>query len=104
MFERFTASARQVVILAQEEARMFGHSFIGTEHILLGLVHDGESVAGRVLQSLGIGLDEVRQWVEEAVGQGQEQSPGPIPFTPRAKAVLELSSRAALDLDHYRIG
>ena len=95
MFERFTDRARRVVVLAQEEARMLNHNHIGTEHILLGLIHEGEGVAAKALESLGIGLEAVRQQVEEIIGQGQQPPSGHIPFTPRAKKVLELSLREA---------
>ena len=104
MFERFTERARQVVVLAQEEARMLNHNYIGTEHILLGLIHEGNGVAARSLESLGISLDAVRQQVEEIIGQGQQAPSGHIPFTPRAKKVLELSLREALQLGHGYIG
>ena len=104
MFERFTDRARRVVVLAQEEARMLYHDYIGTEHILLGLVHEGEGVAAKALESLGISLEAVRQQVEEIIGQGQEIPSGHIPFTPRAKKVLELSLREALQLGHDYIG
>ena len=104
MFERFTDRARRVVVLAQEEARMLNHNYIGTEHILLGLVHEGEGVAGKALESLGIALEGVRQQVEEIIGQGQLAPSGHIPFTPRAKKVLELSLREALQLGHNYIG
>jgi Clp amino terminal domain, pathogenicity island component len=104
MFERFTDRARRVVVLAQEEARMLNHNYIGTEHILLGLIHEGEGVAAKALESLGISLDAVRQQVEEIIGQGQEAPSGHIPFTPRAKQVLELSRREAEQLRHNYIG
>src|SRR5437870_12193805 len=104
MFERFTDRARRVVVLAQEEARMLGHNYIGTEHILLGLMHEGEGVAAKALESLGISLEAVRQQVEEIIGQGQQAPSGHIPFTPRAKKVLELSLREALQLGHNYIG
>ena len=104
MFERFTDRARRVVVLAQEEARMLNHNYIGTEHILLGLIHEGEGVAATALQSLGIALEGVRQQVEEIIGQGQQAPSGHIPFTPRAKKVLELSLREALQLGHNYIG
>ena len=90
MFERFTDRARRVVVLAQEEARMLNHNYIGTEHILLGLIHEGEGVAAKALESLGISLEAVRSQVEEIIGQGQQAPSGHIPFTPRAKKVLEL--------------
>jgi ATP-dependent Clp protease ATP-binding subunit ClpA len=104
MFERFTDRARRVVVLAQEEARMLNHNYIGTEHILLGLIHEGQGVAAEALESLGISLDAGRQQVEEIIGQGQEVPPGHIPFTPRAKKVLELSLRESLQLGHDYIG
>ncbi len=104
MFERFTDRARQVVVLAQEEARILNHNYIGTEHILLGLLHEGEGVAARALESLGLRLETVRQQVEEIIGQGQQAPSGHIPFTPRAKKVLELSLREALQLGHDYIG
>jgi hypothetical protein len=104
MFERFTDRARRVVVLAQDEARRLNHNYIGTEHILLGLIHEGEGVAAKALESLGISLDAVRQQVEEIIGQGQQAHPGHIPFTPRAKKVLELSLRESLQLGHNYIG
>jgi ATP-dependent Clp protease ATP-binding subunit ClpC len=104
MFERFTDRARRVVVLAQEEARMLNHNYIGTEHILLGLIHEGEGVAAKALESLGISLEAVRQQVEDIIGQGQSAPTGHIPFTPRAKKVLELSLREALQLGHNYIG
>jgi ATP-dependent Clp protease ATP-binding subunit ClpC len=104
MFERFTDRARRVVVLAQEEARMLNHNYIGTEHILLGLIHEGEGVAAKALESLGISLEAVRQQVEEIIGHGQQAPSGHIPFTPRAKKVLELSLREALQLGHNYIG
>ena len=104
MFERFTDRARRVVVLAQEEARMLNHDYIGTEHILLGLIREGEGVAAKALESLGISLEAVRQQVEEIIGQGQQAPSGHIPFTPRAKTVLELSLREALQLGHDYIG
>src|SRR3954463_12001103 len=104
MFERFTDRARRVVVLAQEEARMLNHNYIGTEHILLGLIHEGEGVAAKALESLGISREAVRQQVEEIIGQGQQAPSGHIPFTPRAKKVLELSLREALQLGHSYIG
>jgi ATP-dependent Clp protease ATP-binding subunit ClpC len=104
MFERFTDRARRVVVLAQEEARMLSHNYIGTEHILLGLIHEGEGVAAKALESLGISLEAVRAQVEEIIGQGQQAPSGHIPFTPRAKKVLELSLREALQLGHNYIG
>ena len=104
MFERFTDRARRVVVLAQEEARLLNHSYIGTEHILLGLIHEGEGVAAKALESLSISLDAVRAQVEEIIGQGGSSPSGHIPFTPRAKKVLELSLREALQLGHNYIG
>ncbi len=104
MFERFTDRARRVVVLAQEEARLLNHNYIGTEHILLGLIHEGEGVAAKALESLGINLDNVRSQVIEIIGQGQQAPSGHIPFTPRAKKVLELSLREALQLGHNYIG
>ena len=104
MFERFTDRARRVVVLAQEEARMLNHNYIGTEHILLGLIHEGEGVAAKALESLNISLEAVRAQVEEIIGPGQQAPSGHIPFTPRAKKVLELSLREALQLGHNYIG
>ena len=104
MFERFTDRARRVVVLAQEEARLLNHNYIGTEHILLGLIHEGEGVAATALESLGISLEAVRSQVEEIIGQGGSSPSGHIPFTPRAKKVLELSLREALQLGHNYIG
>jgi ATP-dependent Clp protease ATP-binding subunit ClpA len=104
MFERFNDQARRVIDLAQEEARALNHNYIGTEHILLGLIHEGEGVAAEALESLGISLDAVRQQVEQIVGQGQQAPSGKIPVTPRAKKVLELSLREALALGHNYIG
>ena len=104
MFERFTDRARRVVVLAQEEARLLNHSYIGTEHILLGLIHEGEGVAAKAMEALGISLEAVRSQVEEIIGQGGSSPSGHIPFTPRAKKVLELSLREALQLGHNYIG
>ena len=104
MFERFTDRARRVVVLAQEEARLLNHNYIGTEHILLGLIHEGEGVAARALESMSISLESVRFQVVEIIGQGSEAPSGHIPFTPRAKKVLELSLREALQLGHNYIG
>ncbi|GAB3182094.1 ATP-dependent Clp protease ATP-binding subunit [Nesterenkonia halophila] len=104
MFERFTDRARRVVVLAQEEARMLNHNYIGTEHILLGLIHEGEGVAAKALESLDISLGGVREKVQEKIGPGQNAPSGHIPFTPRAKKVLELSLREALQLGHNYIG
>ena len=104
MFERFTDRARRVVVLAQEEARLLNHNYIGTEHILLGLIGEGEGVAARALESLGIRLDAVRQQVEAIIGRGQQPPHGHIPFTPRGKKVLELAWRESDDLGHHYIG
>lgn len=104
MFERFTDRARRVVVLAQEEARMLNHTYIGTEHILLGLIHEGEGVAAKALESLNVSLGAAREQVQEAIGQGSQAPTGHIPFTPRAKKVLELSLREALQLGHNYIG
>ncbi|HET9501296.1 MAG TPA: Clp protease N-terminal domain-containing protein, partial [Marmoricola sp.] len=104
MFERFTDRARRVVVLAQEEARKLSHNYIGTEHILLGLIHEGDGIAAKALESLGISLEGVRAQVEEIIGLGQQAPSGHIPFTPRAKKVLELSLREALQLGHNYIG
>jgi ATP-dependent Clp protease ATP-binding subunit ClpC len=104
VFERFTDRARRVVVLAQEEARMLDHNYIGTEHILLGLIHEGEGVAFKALESLGISLADVRGDIDEIIGRGQAAPTGHIPFTPRAKKVLELSLREALQLGHNYIG
>jgi ATP-dependent Clp protease ATP-binding subunit ClpC len=104
MFERFTDRARRVVVLAQEEARMLRHDYIGTEHILLGLVREGGGVAAQALESINISLEDVRRQVEEIIGLGQGVPTGHIPFTPRAKKVLEYSLREALQLGHTYIG
>jgi ATP-dependent Clp protease ATP-binding subunit ClpA len=104
VFERFSDRARRVVVLAQEEARMLNHNYIGTEHILLGLAHEGEGVAAKALESLGVSLGEVRRQVEDIIGRGQSEPSGHIPFTPRAKKVLELSLREAIQLGHNFIG
>jgi hypothetical protein len=104
VFERFTERARQVVVLAQDEARRLGHNYIGTEHILLGLLREEEGLAARVLEVLHVTLEEVRAQVARIVGQGDEAASGQIPFTPRAKRVLELSLREALALGHNYIG
>jgi ATP-dependent Clp protease ATP-binding subunit ClpC len=104
MFERFTDRARRVVVLAQEEARMLNHNYIGTEHILLGLIHEGEGVAAKALESMNVSLEGVREQVTEIIGRGQSAPSGHIPFTPRAKKVLELSLREALQLGHNYIG
>ena len=104
MFERFTERARQVVVLAQDEARALKHNYIGTEHILLGLLREEEGLAARVLESLDITVEEVRAQIARIVGQGDEVTTGQIPFTPRAKKVLELALREALSLGHNYIG
>ncbi|MFI5049511.1 MAG: Clp protease N-terminal domain-containing protein, partial [Gaiellales bacterium] len=104
MFERFTERARQVVVLAQDEARTLKHNYIGTEHILLGLLREEEGLAARVLDALDITVEEVRAQVARIVGQGDEVTTGQIPFTPRAKKVLELALREALSLGHNYIG
>ena len=104
MFERFTDRARRAVVLAQEEARALNHNYIGTEHILLGLLRGEEGVAATALQTLGVSLGATRRRVEEIIGEGRETTPGHIPFTPRAKKVLELSLREALQLGHNYIG
>ena len=104
MFDRFTDRARRVIVLAQDEARMLNHNYIGTEHLLLGLIHEGEGVAAKALESLGISLESVRAQVEDIIGPGEQAPTGHIPFTPRAKKVLELSMREALQLNHPYIG
>jgi hypothetical protein len=104
VFERFTDRARRVVVLAQEEARRLNHNYIGTEHILLGMSHEGEGVAAKVLASMDVSLDDVRRQVHEIIGAGGTAPTGHIPFTPRAKSVLELSLREALQLGHNYIG
>ena len=105
MFERFTERARQVVVLGQDEARALRHNYIGTEHLLLGLLREEEGIAARVLDSFDITLEEVRNQVKRLVGQGDEEIvTGQIPFTPRAKKVLELALREALSLGHSYIG
>ena len=104
VFERFTDRARRVVVLAQEEARLLNHNYIGTEHLLLGLIHESEGVAARSLESLGISLAVVRGRVEDIIGQGVQAPSEHIPFTPRSKKVLELSLREALALGHNYIG
>ena len=104
MFERFTDRARRVVVLAQEEARALNHNYIGTEHILLGLIREGEGVAAKALESMGISREAVRSEVEDIIGKGSQPPSGYIPFTPRAKKVLELSLREALQLGHKYIG
>jgi ATP-dependent Clp protease ATP-binding subunit ClpA len=104
MFERFTDRSRRVVVLAQEEARLLGHNYIGTEHLLLGLIAEDESVAARTLRALGITLDSAREQARQVVGPSHEEPTGHIPFTPRAKKVLELSLREALSLKSGYIG
>jgi ATP-dependent Clp protease ATP-binding subunit ClpC len=104
VFERFTDRARRVVVLAQEEARMLSHNYIGTEHILLGLIHEREGVAATTLESMNVSLEAVRREIEEIIGQGQATPIGHIPFTPRAKKVLELSLRESLQLGANYIG
>jgi ATP-dependent Clp protease ATP-binding subunit ClpA len=104
MFERFTDRARRVMVLAQEEARLLNHNHIGTEHLLLGLIHEGEGVAAQALESLSVSLPAVRQQVEEIIGRGRQAPSGRIPFTPRAKKVLELSRREALAMGHNYVG
>ena len=104
MFVKFTDRARRVVVHAQEEARMLNHNYIGTEHLLLGLIREGGGVGAKALESLGISLEAVRQQVEEIIGQGQQTPSGHIPFTARAKKVLELSLREAKELGHPYIG
>jgi ATP-dependent Clp protease ATP-binding subunit ClpC len=104
MFERFDQRARRVVVRAQEEARRLNHNYIGTEHILLGLIRVGEGVAAKALESLGISLDAVRQEVEGIIGRGEQAPSGHIEFTKRAKKALELSLREALQLNHNYIG
>ena len=103
MFERFTDRARRVVVLAQEEARMLNHNYIGTEHLLLGLVHEGHGVSAQALESLGISLEAVRQQVEQIIGRGQQAPSGHIPFTPRAKKAMELAMRESDALGHVHI-
>jgi len=104
MFERFTADARQVIVLAQREARTLNHNYIGTEHILLAVIQQDEGEAAKSLESLGISLEGVRSQVEEILGQGEQAPSGHIPFTLRAKQVLELSLRESMQLDHDYIG
>jgi hypothetical protein len=104
LFHRFTNRARQVVVLAQDEARGLSHNYIGTEHILLGLIAEGDGIAAHALQALGISLDTVRHQVEEIIGRGRQEPAGHIPFTPRAKKTLSLALREALELGHSYIG
>jgi ATP-dependent Clp protease ATP-binding subunit ClpC len=104
VFERFTERAREVVVLAQDEARGLKHNYIGTEHLLLGLLREEEGLAARVLESMGVTLEGVRNQVRRIVGDGDEVTTGQIPFTPRAKKVLELALREAMSLGHNYIG
>jgi ATP-dependent Clp protease ATP-binding subunit ClpC len=106
MFQRFTDRARRVVVLAQQEARTLDHDYIGTEHFLLGLIHEGQGIAARALASMGISLEEMRQAVRDTIGRGAQPLPesGHIPFTPEAKKVLELSLREAMELGAGYIG
>lgn len=104
MFERFTERARDVLVFAQEEARSFKHSYIGTEHILLGMIREEQGLAARVLDSFNITLEDVREQVVRIVGTGEEVAPGQIPFTPRAKRILELARRESVSLGHHHIG
>ncbi|MDR1710933.1 MAG: ATP-dependent Clp protease ATP-binding subunit [Propionibacteriaceae bacterium] len=104
MFDRFTDRARRVIVLAQDEARMLNNNYIGTEHLLLGLIHEGEGVAAKALEQMGLSLESVREQVEAIIGRGQQSPSGHIPFTPRAKKVLEFSMREALQLNHPYIG
>src|SRR6266566_6585550 len=104
MFERFTERARQVVVLAQDEARTLNHNYIGTEHLLLGLLREEEGLAARVLGSYDVTIDEAREQVVRIIGLGDEVTSGQIPFTPRAKKVLELALRTAKDIGHNYIG
>jgi ATP-dependent Clp protease ATP-binding subunit ClpC len=104
LFERFTGRARQVVVLAEDEARALGHSYIGTEHLLLGLLREEEGLAARVLEGIDVTLEEARAQVVRIVGRGDEVAAGQIPFTPRVKTVLELSLREAISLGHNYIG
>ena len=103
MFERFTDRARRIIVLAQEEARMLNHNYIGTEHLLLGLIHEGHGVAAEALESLGISLEAVRQQVEQIIGRGSQAPSGHIPFTPRAKKVTELALLESDALGHGHI-
>ncbi|MGH2811681.1 MAG: ATP-dependent Clp protease ATP-binding subunit [Actinomycetota bacterium] len=104
MFEKFTDRARRVMVLAQDEARALNHNYLGTEHLLLGLISEGEGIAAKALESLGVSFESVRMQVEEIIGTGTNPSPGPPPFTPRAKKVIELAFREALQLGHNFIG
>ena len=104
MFERFTDRARRVMYLAHEEARLLNHTYVGTEHLLLGLIGEGQGVAAQALESLGVSLEAVREQVEQVIGRGQQAVPEHIPLTPRAKKVLELAHREAFQLGHNYIG
>lgn len=104
MFERFTDRARRVIVLAQEEARLFGHNYIGTEHLVAGLVHEGEGIAGLVLTEAGVNLEDVRKLIVDRAGENPNGSRGHIPFTPRTRKVIELTLREALDLGHNYVG
>ena len=104
MFDRFTDGARQVVVLAQDQARKGNHNFIGTDDLLLGLIEEGEGVAAKALESLGVSLAAVRQQAAEMIGQGQDSPPEHIPFTPRAKQVLELAQQESRVLGHSYVG
>ena len=104
MFERFTDRARRVIVLAQQEARDLNHNYIGTEHILLGLIQEGEGVAAKALESMGINLEDVRREVIDIIGRGSQPHTGHVPFTPRAKKVLELALREGLQMGHKYIG
>jgi ATP-dependent Clp protease ATP-binding subunit ClpC len=104
MFERFTDRARRVVVLAQEEARMLDHDHVGTEHVLLGLIHEGSGLAARVLEALRIRPEVVRERVEEAIGRGEQAPSGHIPFTPQAKELLRLALQESRDLGHSYVG
>lgn len=104
MFERFTERAREVVVLASEEARLLRHGYIGTEHLLLGLIREEEGIAARVLESHGVGLEEARERVSKIVGQGDASAGGQMPFTPRTTKILDLALREALAMNHNYIG
>lgn len=104
MLERFTDRAKRVIVLAQEEARLLKHNYVGTEHILLGLTHEGEGVAAKTLRSLDVSVEAVRRQVEEIIGQGEEEPSGEFPFTPRVQRVLDLSFQEAMEFGHTHIG
>jgi ATP-dependent Clp protease ATP-binding subunit ClpC len=104
VFERFTERARQSVVFAQDEARRLRHNYLGTEHLLLGLLREEEGMAARILVSMGITVEEVRAQVARVIGEGEEVTPGQIPFTPRAKKVLELALQESIGLRHNYIG